>query len=387
MKYNEQQEKIIKSNEKHILVLASAGSGKTSTLIARVNYLLNEALIAPQSILVLTFSNKASKELHSRLKNPSVTVSTFHKFALDNIKSESLLLDQQVNNFTKEEIKNISLYKNSYSHHKPLIFDKYDKFLKTNNLIDFDDMLNILYEKLSKKQVNFSFSHIFIDEFQDTNNISYEILKLINKEAFIFAVGDPDQAIYAFRGANLKIIDQFIKEYHPTMYFLTFNYRSYQKIIILANEVIKKNVFRIKKDLVGTKTNEGLLNISSFKSEEFLVDYVINTLYENKNSKYCILYRINKSSFLLRSKLEHLYSLTNYTLMSIHQSKGLEFDNVIILDANDINIPGDSLNLVTLEEERRIFFVAITRSRKSLLILSNEQKGPVTRFIKNIKKV
>jgi DNA helicase-2/ATP-dependent DNA helicase PcrA len=382
--YNEQQKQIIYNNDKHVLVLAGAGCGKTSTIIARINYLVAYTQTQARDILCLTFSNKAAKEMKERLTNEHIYVGTFHKFSLDSLGMDSSHIAVNVLGYSAEELKSISLYKNKASKKKPLVYNTYQKELESLGLIDFDDMLINFYEYLLNSRLSFNYKYIFVDEFQDTNLLQYQILQLLAPKANIFAVGDPDQAIYAFRGANRFIINEFIKDFKPKQYFLLLNYRCCVNIINCANSLINQNIFRIKKELLPTKEALGLVFINSFNNELDKVEFIIHQLYTNINQYIGILYRLNKSSFLLRERLDGLYTLTNYRLLSIHQAKGLEFDIVFLIDCNDSCFPGNVEHQFDIEEERRILFVGASRARYQLYFLYQKDKGRLSRLIRKI---
>jgi DNA helicase-2/ATP-dependent DNA helicase PcrA len=379
--YNNEQLQIIHSDSPHILVLASAGSGKTATLIGRINYLLQELNVQCQQILCLTFTHRAAHEVMRRLKK-DIWVSTFHKFALAHINIQDFNLLGENNIFTKAEMKNISLYKNHYSSRKPLVYEQYQKFLLDHHCWDFDDLLVILQQKLVNKELIFDYHYIFIDEFQDTNNLQYECLKLLAQNSKVFAVGDPDQAIYAFRGANRRIINFFKNDFNPQQYLLINNYRSSKEIIDFCNNLIQRNIFRTPKNLISTKPKSGLVEIIKVFDQQALVNFIIDTLRNEYPQDWALLYRVNKSSFFLREKLADFYTLNNYLLLSIHQAKGLEFDNVMIIDCNDAMTPGIVENIMELEEERRILFVGCSRARAKLILLYQQQIGPLSRFLR-----
>lgn len=355
MKLNQEQLKAVKTNQKAVFLLAGAGSGKTTVIIQRIKHLLEKG-INPESILVLSFTSQSAKELLKRIDNPKILSKTFHSFCLSYLENKKI--NPELKSYTKDELLMISKYKNSlYQKKKPNTYTKYQKTHKEDQTIDFDDVL-LHFLNLKEKP---NFDYIFIDEFQDTNFLQYQILKTLTKEETnLFTVGDPDQSIYAFRGSNIKIINTYTKDYKAITYKLTLNYRSYRKIIKTANNLIKYNKKRIKKDLIPTTEKEGLVKVIITKTPE---DKIIEIL--KKQTHTTILYRNYQSIITLKERLETQY-FTNYQLMTIHASKGLEFEHVIIIG---LEMMQKTKSQTDQEEERRLLFVAITRAKKTLHII------------------
>ncbi|MFA5691976.1 MAG: UvrD-helicase domain-containing protein [Acholeplasmataceae bacterium] len=291
---NEQQLKAVTHIEGPLFLVAGAGTGKTRTLTTRVAYLINEAGIAPNSILAVTFTNKAAKEMMDRIilmSGPyasSVWISTFHSLGYRILKSEiehlnlgykvnfNVLDDDDSKGIIRNIIKKLNIdnkrYKvnslrNKISHYKVFkeslfednieerVYELYKKDLLDNNLLDFDD-LQILLLKLFEEHQNVlnyyrdKFSYILVDEFQDTDHIQYKIIKLLAlKHKNIFVVGDPDQSIYSFRGADYNNAKYFLKDF-GNYQVLDINYRSTNQILNYANKLIKHNYNRpVAKDL------------------------------------------------------------------------------------------------------------------------------------------
>ncbi len=308
-KLNDKQREAVEHVNGPILILAGAGSGKTSVLTNRVAYLINEVGVAPYNILAITFTNKAAKEMKERIFNligdiaSSTQISTFHSFGYRIIRENYRLLDLS-NNFTildegdsitiiKKILKDINLDPKQYSpkaiknaisgaKNELMDADTYSKYAKTpwddivikvyrlysemlikSNAVDFDDLLMmpiILFQKhpdvLSLYQEKYQY--ILIDEYQDTNEAQYILSKMISaKYKNICVVGDNDQSIYSFRGANYNNILNFEKDYENTkVVLLEQNYRSTKNILDAANNVIKNNKLRKDKNL-WTSNDEG----------------------------------------------------------------------------------------------------------------------------------
>ncbi len=302
---NQAQKEAVLHKEGPCLVIAGAGSGKTKVLTTRIAQLIDNG-VKPYQILAITFTNKAAKEMRDRLNilvpNHDTFVGTFHSFGLRIIRENYLkigldrnftILDGDdvlslVKKIMKEKgidskecapsyIKNrISFIKNEmlsiteiekYLTNEPekiatSVYQEYCIRLKKNNSVDFDDLLSLPVELFLKnpeilEHYQEKFRYILIDEYQDTNEVQYKLTKLLAKKyQNIFVVGDPDQSIYMFRGANYRNILNFEKDYQNTKVIpLEENYRSTKMILDAANSVIKNNKERKEKNL---KSNNGV---------------------------------------------------------------------------------------------------------------------------------
>lgn len=354
---NKEQLAAVKHINGPMLVLAGAGSGKTKVLTNRIAYLIENG-ISQDNILAITFTNKAAKEMKDRvikligMNAKSIQISTFHSLGLKIIKenysrlgykSNFVILDSDdtltvVKKIMKElnlnpkfynarDIRNkISSAKNELMGPKEYakvefdqnilsIFERYNNKLKINNSVDFDDLL-ILPIKLFKeypdtlKYYQDKYQYVLIDEYQDTNEAQYIFSKMLcNNHKNIFVVGDNDQAIYAFRGANYKNILNFEKDYPDAkVILLEENYRSTKNILDAANSIIKHNKMRKEKNLrcnndIGSKVK--YIKVDTGKEEcEYVVDK-IKELHDN-NSNYediAVLYRTNAQSRLIEEEM------------------------------------------------------------------------------------
>ena len=358
---NETQLKIAKDTEGAILVTAGAGSGKTRLLTHRIAYLIDNNFADPTEILAITFTNKATREMQERLydmtpKVSGVWISTFHAMCVRILRENINKLDGYTRYFTisdendrKKLIKNIikelgvekdgladkiswhiSQAKNegmsileycklisfdSDIEYINKVFTRYEEEMKRCNSLDFDDLLYktlILFEEfediLAKYQERFKY--ILVDEFQDTNVVQYKLVKLLSgKHGNVFVVGDEDQCIYSWRGANIENIRNFISEYKGCkIYKLEQNYRSTKNIIKKANLLIKNNTSRIEKTLF-TDNEDGEEVIYTQSTDEIEeAEYVarsINRLIESgvKASEIGVLMRISALSRLIEEKL------------------------------------------------------------------------------------
>lgn len=333
-----------------MLVLAGAGSGKTKVLTSRIAYLIENG-ISPSNILAITFTNKAAKEMKDRVVRligssaNYIQISTFHSLGLKILKENYELLGYEKNftiidsddvltvikkimkdlNMSKEyynprEIKNkISSAKNemmsvdafsNYEYDKKIVevYKRYQNKLHQGNSVDFDDLLMIpirLFKSYPSKLEEYQdrYQYILIDEYQDTNEAQYTFSKMLaSKYRNIFVVGDNDQAIYAFRGANYKNILNFEKDYpEAKTVLLEENYRSTKTILDAANSVIKHNRERKDKNLwsnnpIGDKVK--YINVDNEKEEANYVAKEIKALLKNgiHEEDIAILYRTNAQS-------------------------------------------------------------------------------------------
>lgn len=385
---NEKQTKAAYANERFIFLLAGAGSGKTRVLIERVKYLINKG-INPEKILLITFTRKATLELTERLPKGNVNplITTFHGFCykmlsplmeLNLVKEEYLISE----GFTKDEIRNIDIEKRNNINSK--LIKRYHQLLKKKNLIDFVDLEIILLKKLKNKQfkkyLSSKYPYILIDEFQDTSKYQFLLLqRLLNEESYFFAVGDPDQSIYGFRGANRRVIKSYIKYFNAKTYILDTNYRSKENIVKLSNKLISHNKDRFNKRLESFSKEKGEITIKYFKNKENKNEFIIKELrcLLNEGVKYdeiAILYRNHYVANELKEALYNTY-IMDVNLLTIHQAKGLEFKAVFIIGLNEGILPMDDI-----EEERRLLYVAITRAKDYLYLLVNREYK-VSRFI------
>lgn len=389
MMLNSEQQKVVDSIDPFIFLLAGAGSGKTRVIVEKIKRLMKEG-INPHEILAITFTRRASQEMKVRLNCDDIHVHTFHQLAYITLKEElkqsfEVATEDDLCSFTQEHILAVANYKNSmYKIKKPRIYDRYQNTLKQKVLFDFDDLLINLYKALQKGSYRFSFRYIFIDEFQDTNMLQYELLKkMVKQHTHLFAVGDPDQSIYRFRGASPKVIDLYVKEFNATLYRLTYNYRSRTKILMTANRIIKQNDRSYKKELVSTKQTMGIVQSYRFKHDieesvwlirqiKTLINHgyqphEIAILYRNHFRVYQLMLICHQEGVSFHIKDDDNHTKDQLQFMTIHQAKGLEFDCVFIMGCEDGLLPSRKINQKdAYEEERRLFFVAATRARHIL---------------------
>ena len=358
---NDKQTKVIHAQDRNIMLIAAAGSGKTTVLIHRIKNILKTQ--DPKKILAITFTKKAAIEMRERLNNTLVDVFTFDALCYYYVYDGNFsIYDEDI--FPKEELLKFSLFDIKTSFPKPKGYDNYVRYKKTMKLKDFNDIDYMFLNKIG--ELNLNYTYIFIDEFQDTNDLQFEILKkLAKKDTHVFAVGDPDQSIYAFRGTKQSIINEYIKFFHATTYDLDMNYRSNEAIITSANNLIRHNKNRIKKKMVAYKKDKniiGYLKFNNYLEESKMILKLIE-----KYPNLVILTRTHERAYTLKQQL--ILSNLNNKILTIHESKGLEFEVVILLGI-DKNVMPKLIyyNELELEEERRLMFVGMTRAKSILIV-------------------
>ena len=362
---NDRQREAVENTDGPMLILAGAGSGKTKVLTTKIAYCLEKELCSKYEILAITFTNKAAKEMKERVENilqedvDSMWIGTFHSICSRILRVEIERIGFE-RNFTvydradqislvkeclkdmgvdpknveiKNEINTISRLKNAGATEKNIdkedfdinlstftmeLFQKYEHKLKRYNSFDFDDLIvktNLLFEENPDLREKYSerFKYVFVDEYQDTNDTQYKLIKnLVSKNDNICCVGDSDQSIYGWRGANIQNIQNFEKDFkNAKVILLEQNYRSTQPILDLANTVIKNNSLRKDKNL-WTAKNEGDMPIyrrmySDLDEADQVVQWIEQERYrQNPYEEMAILYRTNAQSRLFEEKLNRL---------------------------------------------------------------------------------
>lgn len=267
MALNSEQEEAVRDVSRALMVVAGPGTGKTRTLIARILWLLQNRKVKPAEITAVTFTNKAAKEMRDRLAHEigvrnarKVHIGTFHSicFQMQKEKEDIVLLDEleameigeeilkkfQIKGGARQFLRQVSRWKNEGRPENEELseaFSCYDQSLKMRGLLDFDDLLleGLNLEDGQEKR----FSYLLVDEFQDISPLQYELIRKWNKNGReLFVIGDPDQAIYGFRGADAACF-QRLETDHPGIKTMRLkeNYRSYEPILNCAKQVIEKN--------------------------------------------------------------------------------------------------------------------------------------------------
>lgn len=354
---NAEQSEAVRTTEGSLLIMAGAGSGKTRVLTHRIAYLLDEKDVSPYNILAITFTNKAAKEMKARVEQlvgeeaQVIWMSTFHSMCVRILRRDADRIGIE-RNFTiidptdqksviKDVLKNenidskrfeprmfigaISNLKNElktpedaqkeandyHSQMVATVYKGYQRQLSRNEALDFDDLIMTtinLFERVPEALEYYQnkFQYIHVDEYQDTNKAQYTLIKLLaNKFKNLCVVGDSDQSIYGWRGADIQNILSFEEDYPDAKtIFLEQNYRSTKTILNAANEVIKNNTERKPKGLWTANTGGDKINYYEATTERDEAEYVVREIMKHqrngkKYSDMAILYRTNAQSRVL----------------------------------------------------------------------------------------
>lgn len=463
---------VVLDDSKSLLVVAGAGSGKTLTIIGKVNYLIQNKICLSDEILCISFTNDATNSLKEKLHHYDLDIMTFHKLSINILKKNNIsyelcksdyldyivheffygiifenkfLMKSVLKLFKKNSFYNIekkyktfiySNKKNILSFEKLIV--KFIRLFKTNGFdykyffkiikktfsakeklfliicfniyliygnelnssakYDFDDLIIKASDVVYKYGFIKKYKYIIIDEFQDTSYIRYNLIKsiLLKTNSKLIAVGDDYQSIFRFTGCDLKIFVEFKKYFTDSKILKLENtYRNSQELINVCSKFITKNKSQIKKNLKSSKR--------LYKPIKIYYGKTINSILDSLEGSIMILGRnnndINKylnedlkfdNNNLIYSKKEYL-KINYYT---VHSSKGLEADNVIVVNVtNDLlgfpnKIEDDRvLRFVSkingqYDEERRLFYVALTRTKNNVYLVTNRFKE--SSFIKEI---
>lgn len=437
------QMKAIKSDNKSVLVIAGAGSGKTLTIQGKVKYLIEEKNIKEDEILCISFTNETVNNLKEKLIKIgfNIEVLTFHKLGLKFLKDKYVITNDStlpyiideyfksyiinnnkylrifkrlfysndnINKLLKthfyKKIKNTiytfiklsksnsisekdiyRLYKKAFFNERILlkyildIYHLYNIELESTKSIDMDDI--IIKGTKEVKNYKLKYKYIIIDEFQDSSLIRLNLIKEIIKytNASLFVVGDDFQSIYRFSGSNLNIFINFKDYFKDTKYYyLKYTYRNSNELIHVSANFIMKNKKQLKKEIVSNKNvDKPIVILKNYSIEE--------TLELTGKESTLILGRNNKD----------IENISFNNKLTIHKSKGLEEENVIIV--NTENIPSKikenkifrliqkDKEYIPYEEERRIFYVALTRTKNKVYIIYNKPSIFIKEIIHDYK--
>jgi len=367
-KLNTQQQLAVTTTEGPVLVIAGAGTGKTSVLTTRIAYIISKLSIDPNRILAFTFTNKAAEEMKIRINKMiphcnAQWIRTYHGTCLKILKEDIGRLGWTTDFSIIDEEDQISLVKNIIKDYKILtkvqakkivkcigeiklddiifanhtyydlaqkfevaseqdasvivkVFEIYNQRLKASNQLDFSDLINFVH-KLFKENEDIRrkwqdrFDYVLIDEFQDTNMKQFDIIKyIVGNHNNVFAVGDPNQTIYTWRGAYPEIFDDFYNTYKGTKVIkLAYNYRSARNILTAANELISNNATNFKNDLIPMVPTDADVRVFIGGWQEDEANFVCSTIndfvkkYHKRYDDIVILYRANYCTRLIEEKL------------------------------------------------------------------------------------
>ncbi|WP_373077384.1 ATP-dependent helicase [Fusobacterium nucleatum] len=396
-KLNDKQKEAASQIDGSILILAGAGSGKTRTITYRIAHMIENVGISPYSILAVTFTNKAAKEMRERVEElvgdiaKACTISTFHSFGMRLLRMYAKEVGYN-SNFTiydtddqkrmvkailkgqnlslngvklterdivsmiskiKEQIKTLDEY-SVMNKQIVEVYDKYNRVLLESNAMDFSDILLNTYKLLQKpeilEKVQNKYKYIMIDEYQDTNNLQYKIIDLIaRKSSNLCVVGDENQSIYGFRGANILNILNFETNYNNAKIIkLEENYRSTTTILDAANELIKNNKSSKDKKLWTQNGKGDLIKVLACDNARDEVSRIIEIIKRNHQNGIAyrdmtILYRTNAQSRLFEEGFLR-YNIPHKVFGGISFYSRAEIKDIIAYLSIIVN-PQDELNL------------------------------------------
>lgn len=374
-----QQEIVYQENDKNILVVACAGAGKTLTVLCRVKHLIEQG-VPESAIMMTTFTRDAANDMKNKLYdimgyNPRITVGTIDSIAKRYCSRYNVQM--------QKDLKNVSEYGHDYL-------------------------------KLIKEQPDImtKYKYLFVDEFQDINDTQFSIIQEFYKHGCkVFGVGDDAQNIYTFRGSKIEFILKFKDLFdHAVVLQLTNNFRSTSQIIDIANASIEKNENNMPKTMIAANGTQGpkprVRFFSNAKAHNETILQEITALLAQgvAHHEIAVLSPVNQSLYLIEEKLTQHDICNVYLdgkcdvktskkpwhvcLSTIHKSKGLEWDYVFLINMSDEILP-KMKNPQSIEESRRLFYVAITRARKDLRMYYTvmiPSQPFVTRYISELER-
>ena len=437
---NPSQQEAVTHESGPLLIIAGPGSGKTRTVVHSIAYAIEENWVMPEQILAFSFTVKASQELKERVtrfvgeEGQLVNISTFHSFCrkvlkedigrlrrTDALNFQDLDEDEQekvdqrrvaqaINRLQYKSVKPADVHNfiikcktlgvgpSEAKNHNPKyaeIYEKYEQRLKNDGWIDYPNQLLFTDELLAdvpevKKKWQEKFDLIFVDEYQDTDPIQYRIVKaLAESHQNLRVVGDDDQGIYGWRGADIQNILNFEKDYsNAKVISLGQNYRSTQKIVETSRTLADFNPDRRDKELFTRNLKgEKVIHLHCENDDveaKIITEFISRAIEEGRNpNDFAVLYRINKQAKPFKTAFDSLgipcrvvknssdRDTHGVSLMTIHKAKGLEFPNVFVVGVCKDLLP----NYYSREEkdwgeELRLLYVAMTRAKNWLCLSS-----------------
>jgi DNA helicase-2/ATP-dependent DNA helicase PcrA len=396
---NPQQNEAVTSDARQILVLAGPGSGKTRVLTQRIAHLIHERKVNPGAILAVTFTNKAAREMRARLERMmgpgvnTVWLGTFHAICARILRREAERLPFNSNfvimdaddqtSIVRRILKDLNIDEKLYSPasiHNQIsnaknaltgpesfasrtyreevakrVFEQYEKVLRESNAVDFDDLLMWsvrLFEQNPDLRESYGkrFEHVLVDEFQDTNEAQYELLKhLSSVHHSLFVVGDEDQSIYRWRGADYRNVLRFQSDYPKSIkLLLEQNYRSTQNVLNAAQSVINQNTARTRKNLFSERGSGALVSLYDAVDDHAEAAYVVEDIMDRiaggeKAGEIAVMYRTNAQSRLLEEAF--LRAGIPYKLVGAQRFYGRREVKDLIAMLRLVHNPYDSVSL------------------------------------------
>lgn len=448
IKLDKEQIKVLLSNSNKIMVIAGAGAGKTTTIAAKVKYLVESEKIKPDEILIISLTNKAVSELR-RIINDALKINcdiyTFHKIAYDIVKKNEfrykVLEDKTeiVSKLVREDkdtkkvlkivlkdrilkkasrkaikpnniiadliIKNINLIKSlnisklpeddGYFQYLNKILKKVDEIMQENLAADFNDLINISLNC----DIDLKYKYIIVDEYQDISQNRLDLLNKIVKanNARLMVVGDDFQTIFSFAGSKTTHFQDFLLNKDVEIIKIVKTYRNSQEIIDIAGSFVMKDTGLIRKKLISNKHIKNPVKIYGYKdnfSEKF--KQIVDEIIENNGFDQSILvlgryktdiYKLKDTSFIVREGkiIYKRCKKLKIDFLTIHSSKGLGYDNVILINM-ECGIKGFPSTLendrytekilgykIDAKEERRLLYVAMTRTKNRFYIITKKK--------------
>ena len=458
---NSTQKSAVEAVDGPVLIFAGAGSGKTRVLTHKLFYLVNEGLFKPEEILAVTFTNKAAKEMKVRVmkllkaNELSLSIGTFHSicarilrediqalgfskhFAIYDVKDQLDVIkvlyeknDISKTLITPHQLRNqISLFKNKMIDPKTVerrsrtilektvskIYAEYQKSLKLNDALDFDDLLTFPLEIFDKKpsilkKYQTRWKYILVDEYQDTNRAQFEFLTLLaQKHQNICVVGDDDQSIYGWRGAEISNILDFEKTFSSCRVFtLEKNYRSTQEILNAATAVVMNNDKRANKNLIAANGPGEALGLIETNDEQEEASAIVSSIEKeiklNKRTfnNFSVLYRTNAQSRALEESFIR-QGIPYNIIGSLRFYERKEVKNVLaylrlVVNLRDtislrriINFPARGIGAKTIDkcvqqsEKDKIEFIDVLKNPDKMDIRGKQAKA-LSKFYNIIKK-
>jgi len=451
---NAEQERAVRITSGPLLVLAGAGTGKTLVIIRRIAHLLSQRIPA-ESILAVTFTRKSAGEMRDRVQKllgisaPGVKICTFHSFGLQVLREHGhrLGLSPKVPIFGTTEqlgiierildevdpegqlsatglLTRISAAKNrgitseillgreldEDARRAVLVYTRYEAELRKHGALDLDDLilfpLKLLRDHARVRNYYLRrFRYILIDEYQDTNRGQYLLTRdLVGEERNVCVVGDDDQSIYRFRGAEVGNLLNFQTDYSGTkIVTLEQNYRCTESIVRLANAVIAKAKKRYPKRLISNIGPGQPVRWKAVAHGEAETKFIIEEIRRLAEvgvsyADIAILHRVQSEIRKLEAELKkqsipYGRSASGVLAMTLHQAKGLEFPVVFLPAVEDGMLPHFRAlqeGVEAVEEERRLFYVGITRAKRQLIITSAASRAghgrEPSRFLREVKE-
>ncbi len=398
---NPRQHMAVTADSGQTLVLAGPGSGKTRVLTYRIAYLVQAMGVRPYHILAVTFTNKAAREMGARLANlldssvNELWLGTFHAMCARLLRREADCLpfsdsfvimdaDDQLR-IVKQAISDLNVNEKLYrpqSIHAAIsnakndligpqdlasntyrdevikrVYARYEEMLGASNAVDFDDLLlyavRLLQENPEvKEKYNRRFEHILVDEFQDTNRAQYELLRLLaGPQASLFVVGDEDQSIYRWRGADYHNVERFQQDYpQAAKILLEQNYRSTQTVLDAARAVIDRNTHRTRKKLFSDRGKGDKIQFYEAADDHAEAAFVVETMRralssgKARGSDFAVMYRTNAQSRLLEEAF--LHEGLPYRLVGAQRFYGRREVKDIIALLRLVQNPNDEISLL-----------------------------------------